>query len=795
MKTPLNWLSDYVGLDVTPKEFADGMTMSGSKVETVDYVGEGCKKVVVGRLISVAPHPDSDHLQICMTDVGGERPLQIITGAQNVAAGDYVPVALDGSELPGGQKIKAGKLRGMLSEGMLCSIGELGLTEHDVPYAIADGILIFDRPWPLGTDICKVFGFDDYVVDFEITSNRPDCLSVLGIAREAAATFKKELKMPPTECKNEDRDDDINRYISVEVTDGELCPRYIARCVKNVKIAPSPDWMRQRLAKAGVRPINNIVDITNYVMLEYGQPMHAFDQSSVGGHRIIVRRANEGETLVTLDEIERRLDPSMLVICDDKQPTAVAGVMGGDFSGITDTTDTIIFESANFFGPSVRITSKKLGLRTEASSRFEKGLDPEMTLAAVNRACELVEELECGTVVGGMIDVDSSSHQRRVLKLEPGKTNRFLGTDIKRGDMVAMLLSLGFEVSGDDITVPSWRADVEGFADVAEEIARLYGYNNIPTTLITAETTQGMRTESQKATKRAVSALLNQGMYEISTFTFISPRSYDKILLAADSPLRRCVTITNPLGEDTSVMRTTTMPSMMEALATNYSYRNESAALCELGRIYLPHESANELPDEKDILTLGMYGGCDYFSLKGKVEAVFDEMGITSYDIEPEKNDPSFHPGRCARITVGGEPLAILGQVHPEAAANYGIGGECYVAMIDFETLLKNSCSEKQYKPLPRYPAVTRDLAVLCDAALPVAHIEHLIRARSGRLLEQLTLFDVYQGKQVPEGKKSVAYSLILRDENKTLAEEDIDRVISKVILSLKEELGAILRE
>lgn len=796
MKAPLKWIKEYTDFNGTPKEFEAGMTMSGSKVETVDFAGEEVQKVVIGRIEKIEKHPDADKLVVCQLNVGEKELLQIVTGAKNVSEGDYVPVALNGAVLPGGVKIKNGKLRGVASNGMLCSFHELGLTQNDVPYGDDNGILLLpkDREYQLGADIRPMFGLDDYIVDFEITSNRPDCMSVTGLAREAAATFGYAFHYPEIRVEHEDANDDVRNYVDVEVHDGELCPRYMARAVKDIKIAPSPDWMREYLRGAGVRPINNIVDITNYVMLELGQPMHAFDYQDIKGGKINVRRARNAETIKTLDEVDRTLDDTMLVIADEKEPVAVAGVMGGELSGIHEDTNTIIFESANFFGAGVRRTARKLGMRTEASGRYEKGLDPNIALDAVNRACQLCEMLGCGTVVAGTIDVNNSKDNRKPIPLRVDYINQFLGTHISREEMIQYLTSLEFTVDEHDmILAPTFRTDIESIADVAEEIVRLYGYNNIPTTLF-RDSTEGKLTDVQKARKTIANVMVAQGLNEIITYTFISPKYYDKVRLPEDSPLRSSVTITNPLGEDTSVMRTTMLPSMMNILSLNYSHRNQHVALYELGRVYLPKEDVNQLPDEPEVLTIGFYNNGDYYHLKGIVENVLRVMGVEGVDVIPQRENPSYHPGRCANLMIGEQLLGTMGQIHPKVAHNYGIDAECYVAEIDFATLFAHRGVEKSYVPLPKFPAVTRDLALLCAEELPVATIEKVIRKHGGRLLERVELFDVYRGKQIQEGKKSVAYALTLRDKEKTLADEDIERVMSKIIKGLENELGIMLR-
>jgi phenylalanyl-tRNA synthetase beta chain len=796
MKAPFNWLNEYVDLkDISPKTFADEMTMSGSKVETLDLAGEDIKNVVVGRVLSISPHPDADRLLVCELDVGEAEPLQIVTGAQNLTPNDLVPVALHGAHLFGDVVIKKTKMRGVASFGMLCSYQELGLTIHDVPYAHPNGVLVLQEEYTPGTDIRKVFGLDDWVVEFEITSNRPDCLSMVGLAREAAATFKRTMHLPDTSVSNVDNSEAASSYLSVSVEAPDLCPRYMARVIKDVKIEPSPSWMRDYLRNAGVRPINNIVDITNYVMLEFGQPLHAFDYRYLNGKRIVVRRAENMETITTLDGIHRILDNDTLVICDEKSPVAVAGVMGGEFSGITDDTKIVVFESANFFGPSVRSTAKKLGLRTEASGRFEKGLDPAISPLAVERACHLVEQLGAGKVVSGVIDVDNSVKNTPSIPLRPDSINRFLGTSLSRQEMAEILISLDFTIDEkDQIIPPSFRSDVEGEADIAEEIARIYGYGNIPTTLFKGETTQGRYSDTQKAEQKIHEVLKAQGMSEIITYSFISPKYYDNICLASDSPLRTSVTISNPLGEDTSVMRTTTLPSFLEILSRNYNYRNPSASLYEIGKVYLPSEDISALPTEKKVITFGFYNAGDFFNLKGACERMFLALGLNHWEVSPQAEDPSFHPGRCAQITVGGTPLATLGQVHPSVLKNYGLTSATYVAMVDFEVLFTHLHSEKTYRPLPKFPAISRDLALICDDSVLAADIERCIKEAGGKLLENVSLFDVYKGKQIPEDKKSVAYSLTLRDPEKTMTDKAADLIVDKIIKSLEKSLNITLR-
>ena len=790
MLLSMKWLSDYVQVNAPIHDFCEKMTMSGSKVESHSAEGEEISGVVVGKVLSVQKHPNADSLVICQVEVGKEQPVQIVTGAPNIVSGALVPVALDGATLPHGVTIKKSMLRGELSDGMLCSLGELGLTVHDFPYAIEDGIFLIEEECSIGQDIRYALGFNDTVVDFEITSNRPDCLSITGLAREAAATFSVPMKLPQPQVRHESGD--IGSLLKVDVQNNDLCLRYIGRVVKNVKIGPSPRWMRERLRACGVRPINNIVDITNFVMLEYGQPMHAFDYHLVKGGQIVVRNAREGETITTLDGTERRLSPSMLVIADCEKPTAVAGVMGGEYSGIMEDTNTIVFESACFDGSSVRLTAKALGMRTESSARYEKGLDPNTCLPAVLRACELVEELGAGEVVGGMIDSNPAGRASAVIPFDPEWINRFLGIDLPGKEMAAILESIGFSVSGDQLTVPTWRADVECAADVAEEIARFYGYNRIPTTNLRGAA-QGSLTPEQQFTHRIHQTLLAQGLSEIVTYTFISPKNYDKIELPPDSSLRRSLVIQNPLGEDTSIMRTTALPSLLDIVARNYNNRNETALLYEIGTEYTP-TTEGELPLEHQQITLGGYQqGYDFFRLKGVVVALLEQLNVTDYEFVQKTGHPTFHPGRCAELLVGGERCGVLGEIHPQVAANYGVGTRIYAASLRVETLFSHHEPVKDYRPLPRFPASTRDLALLCDEPLPAFQLEKAIRSAVGPMLEKLQLFDVYQGAQIPAGKKSIAYSLSMRTADHTLTDEEADGAVKRALKEL-EKIGAVLR-
>ncbi len=708
------WLNDYTTVTVSDKEFCDGMTMSGSKVETVSLTGEGISNVVAGRVTAMTAHPDSDHMFVCTVDVGKAEPVTIVTGAQNVSVGDMVPAALDGATLPGGKEIHDSKLRGVMSQGMLCSLGELGLDTHDYPYAIEDGIFIMQEPCNPGDDIIAVLGLHDSVVEFEITNNRSDCLSIIGLAREAAATFDAPLHIPQPEVKGCGDGDNIANYLSIEIEEPDLCPRYTARMVKNIRIEPSPAWLRRRLRACGIRPINNIVDITNYVMQEYGQPMHAFDFSCVGGSKIIVRKAREGEGIMTLDGNNRAITPNMLVIADAEKPIGVAGVMGGLNSEIVDDTRTIVFESANFNGTSIRKTAIGLGMRTDASSKFEKGLDPEGTVPAVERACQLVELLNAGDVIDGMIDVVAAPAQVKTVTLEPEKINALLGTDLSREYMISVLEKLGFTMDGDTIIVPSWRSDIEHFADIAEEVARFYGYDVIEPTMFRGKTAQGGWSEKQQFENRLTSLSRAMGFSEILTYSFGSRSAWDKIRLPEDSPLRKALVIQNPLGEDRNVMRTTPMPSMLDVLSVNAARRNPSVRFYELATVYQPHEN-DPLADEFAWLTLGEYGGdADFFQLKGCVQAILKDMRIENVSYVQESGNGAFHPGRCARILSGDTELGVMGQLHPIVCDNYGLAEGSFFAQLSVPAMRACQGAEKTYVPLPRYPAVSRDIALVC---------------------------------------------------------------------------------
>ena len=910
MNLSRKWLDEFVTVHADDKEFDEAMTLSGSKVETTRYLGEEIHNVVVGKVLSMERHPDSDHMWVCQVDAGQGEPVQIVTGAWNVHPGDMVPVALHKSTLPGGKKIEKGKLRGVLSNGMLCGMSELGLDERDFPYAaitpaallndykpldpskpsipadiqpgdkvfgpvvcakveaveekginvwtcqlsyaeadgpsgaivttpcpnlhggdlvafntkagtictladlraeqaefphcIPDGIFILhEEGVKPGDDIKPVINADDHVVEFEITPNRPDCLSVIGLAREVSATFDVPLTLHDPVVKG-GADGVLCELLDVETPDPDLCPRYTARMVRNVKIAPSPKWMRERLRSMGVRPINNIVDITNYVMLEYGQPMHAFDYRYVKGGKIIVRRAKDGEELTTLDGQVRKLNRDHLVIADDTRAVGLAGIMGGENSEIVADTTDVVFESANFDGTCIRKGALALGMRTEASAKFEKGLDPMNTLPAVNRACELVELLEAGEVVDGVIDVLNYVPQPRTIRMDPERVNALLGTDIPPVDMYQYLERVNivtekkdFPNGPADVIVPSWRGDVEGIADLAEEVARFYGYNKIPTTLMRGQTTLGSFTPEQKLENRLGELCRACGYSEIITYSFISPTYYDKILWPGDYAARKSFKILNPLGEDTSIMRTTTLPSMLEILTRNWNYRNKSARLYEVGRIYLSG-GEDGLANETKVLTLGAYGeDMDFYAMKGAIEAILKDIRAKDVHFEGPSgapSDASYHPGRCATVWSGSDCIGVFGQIHPLVARNYGVDGELYCAELSFDELMNAKGPDPLYAPLPRFPAVTRDIAVVCGRDVTVGALEKCITRAGGKLLREVSLFDIYQGQGIPEDKKSVAFNLVLRSDEGTITAAQADEEVRDILAALESELGAVLR-
>ena len=798
MNLSLKWLHDFTNTDgISTKEYCDRMTDTGSKVEGFEVLGEDIENVVVAKVVSMERHPDSDHLWICQVDIGKEVT-QIVTGAQNVNAGDIVPAAIPVAHLPGDITIKAGKLRGVPSNGMLCSIAELGLTLHDMPEAVEDGIFILGKDYEdkIGMDIKEALLMNDTVVEFEITSNRPDCLSVIGLARETAISFDKPLNIPAPTVKELSDGDKIENYLSVKISDPDLCFRYAAKVVKNVKIAPSPLWLRMRLRAAGVRPINNIVDITNYVMLEYGQPMHAFDYSMLDGSAINVRRAKDGELFKSLDDKDHVLDSTMLAICDEKKPCALAGVMGGANSEIKDGTTTVVFESACFLGSSVRVTAKKNGMRTESSARFEKGLDPENCMAGLLRACELVQLLGAGDVVDGHIDVYPTKPEAVVLPLDADKINKFLGVDLSYDYMKDVLERLECKVDGDKITVPSFRSDLTCMQDIAEEIIRIYGYNKIKSTCIYAETTQGGRTPKQQYEVNTENLMYGMGFDQIETFSFISPKFYDKIRMPEDSALRKSVVISNPLGEDTSVMRTTALPSMLDVVARNINFSNEDVRLFEMATVYIPNEDVNLLPAENKVITLGAYGkGEDFYSIKGAVENILASAGIEKARFEAYADDKAYHPGRCAKVlTADGKELGIFGQIHPLTAKNYDIDIPVYAGELSFDAIWDAADMEVDYKPLPKFPASTRDFSFVCEEELTVGAISDVIAKAAGKLLEDVKLFDIFRGEKLGAGKKSVSFRVTLRASDRTLTVEEADKASAKIIKALDEKLGIALR-
>lgn len=795
MNLSKNWLSDFVDVsDIDVKNYCDRMTDTGSKVEGYEILGEDIENVVVARILSIAPHENSDHLQICQVDIGGKVE-QIVTGAQNIFEGAIVPAAIPVAKLPGNIVIKPGKLRGVESNGMLCSMGELGLTEHDMPGKEPNGILILDDTYAdkLGMDIKEALMMNDTVVEFEITSNRPDCLSVIGLARETAVSFDRPFSVhtPKVQCANDG--DKIDNYLSVSVSAPDLCSRYMARVVKNVKIGPSPLWLRMRLRASGVRPINNIVDITNYVMLEYGQPMHAFDYSCLTGSSIEVRRARDGECFKSLDDQDHILDSSMLVIADSERAVALAGVMGGANSEIKENTTTVVFESACFLGTSVRVTAKKNGMRTESSARFEKGLDPENCFGGLERACELVELLGAGEVVNDIIDVYPTKNEPVVLTLDADVINRFLGINISEDEMKKILTTLEFKVEGDKITPPTFRADIGCMNDVAEEIARIYGYNKIESSLIRGETTQGGYTPKQKFEIDLEKAMCGMGIDQIQTFSFISPKFYDKIRIESDSPLRKSVVISNPLGEDTSVMRTVALPSIMEVIARNYNFNNENVRLFEIATVYIP-TGEDTLPNENKVLCSAMYGNCDFYAMKGVCENVLRLADIKNYTVRSADNNPAYHPGRYAEIAVDGKVIGVLGQIHPLTAKNYGVDTPVYACELDFDAIFAMMNGTKLYTPLPKFPATTRDFSFVCDESIEVGTIKAEMAKAGGKLVENIELFDIYRGHQIGESKKSVSLRVTLRAADRTLTVDEAEKVSAKILKAIEQNLGISLR-
>lgn len=805
MNTSLSWIKAYVpDLDVTAQEYTDAMTLSGTKVEGYEKMDADLGKIVIGQILSIERHPDADKLIICQVNVGTET-VQIVTGAPNVKEGDKVPVVLDGGRVagghdgkmtPGGIKIKKGKLRGIESCGMMCSIEELGSTREMYPEAPEYGIYIFPEDAVVGESAIHALGLDDVIFEYEITSNRVDCYSVLGIAREAAATFGKKF-VPPV-VKETGNSEDAHDYVKVTVKDTDLCPRYTARVVKNIKIAPSPKWMQRRLASNGIRPINNIVDITNYVMEEYGQPMHAYDYDTIAGHEIVVRRAEKGETFVTLDGQERTMDDSVLMICDGEKAVGIAGIMGGENSMITDDVKTMMFEAACFDGTNIRLSSKKVGLRTDASGKFEKGLDPNNAEAAMNRACQLIEELGAGEVVGGMVDVYTTKKESVRVPFEPEKINALLGTELSKEQMLKYFepIELAYDAKTNEIVAPTFRHDIFRTADLAEEVARFYGYDNIPTTLPRGEATTGKLPFKLRIEEVARDIAEYCGFSQGMTYSFESPKVFDKLLLEEDSPYRNAIKISNPLGEDFSIMRTVPLNGMLTSLAFNYNHRNKNVRLYELGNVYLPKQlPLTELPEERMMFTLGMYGEGDFFVMKGVVEEFFEKAGLhkaASYD--PKAGKPFLHPGRQANIIYDGEALGYLGEIHPVVADKYGIGEKAYVAVLDIPKVVENASFDRKFEGIAKFPAVTRDISMMVSKDILAGQIEAMIRQRGGKHLESLKLFDIYEGEQIKKGYKSMAYSLVFRAKDKTMTEDEITSAMKKVYNGL-ESMGIELRQ
>ena len=806
MNTALSWIKAYVPeLDVTAQEYTDAMTLTGTKVEGYECLDKNLEKIVVGQIKSIEKHPDADKLIICQVDIGEQEPIQIVTGAPNVKVGDKVPVVLDGGKVAGGHdggplpedgiRIKTGKLRGVESHGMMCSIEELGSSRDMYPLAPESGIYILPENTPVGADAVEVLGLHDVVFEYEITSNRVDCYSVLGIAREAAATFRKPFCPPVVTATG--NDEDIHDYLKVRVENTQLCPRYCARMVKNIKLAPSPEWLQRRLAASGIRPINNLVDITNYIMEEYGQPMHAFDYDTLAGHEIVVKCAKDGDVFQTLDGQERKLDHTVLMINDGEKEVGIAGIMGGENSKITDSVKSMVFECACFDGTNIRLSAKKVGLRTDASGKYEKGLDPNTAEEAINRACQLVEELGAGEVVGGMIDIYPEKRVEKRIPFDPEKVNRLLGTQISKEDMLGYFekLELGYDPETSEVIAPTWRQDLERPADLAEEVARFFGYDKIPTTLPSGEATTGkisyeMRIENV-ARETAEFCGFSQGM----TYSFESPRVFDKLLIPEDSPLRQAVEISNPLGEDFSIMRTLPLNGILTSLATNYNRRNKDVSLYEMAKVYLPKAlPLTELPDERVQFTLGTYGQGDFFTMKGVVEEFFDRVGMNEkIHYNPQCDRPYLHPGRMADIVYKDTVIGYLGELHPQVAENYKIGERVYVAVIDLPAVIPFTTFDRKYTGIAKFPAVTRDLSMVVPKEILVGQIEDMIAQRGGKILESYHLFDIYEGAQVLAGHKSVAYSLTFRAADHTLEEKEITAVMNKILNGLK-SMGIELR-
>ena len=796
MLLPIKWLKDYVDLNEEPKVLADGLTLSGSHVESIISLNKGIEKVIVGKILKIEKHPDADKLLICNVDIG-EKQLQIVTGATNLKINDYIPVAIVGAKLPNDIIIDKTNFRGVDSYGMLCSLKELGYSDSVIPKEMRDGIFILDKEYPLGTDIVQVLQLNDEVIEFEITPNRPDCLSVIGMARETAATFNKELKEP--EIKIEKEVENISNYIdSVEVK-SSLCNRYYTRVVKDVEIKESPLWLQIRLMEAGVRPINNIVDITNFVMLEYGEPLHAFDLDKINGRKVIIREADNEEKIITIDEIKRNLDSSNLIIADEESPIAIAGVMGGFDTEVTRETKIVLLEGANFNGKSVRLTSKKFGLRTEASTRFEKGIDPNLCKTAVDRVCQLIELIDAGTIVKGNIDVYKDVKEEKEIVLRPNKVNSLLGIELSIEDMIKYLGGLGLKSKLKDeiinVTIPTFRLDLEREVDLIEEIGRLYGFHNIPSKPLVGVLTRGEKPYGRIIEDKAKFILQGLGLNEVMTYSFISPKVYDKIKASDNSSLRNYIKLINPLGEDYSVMRTTLIPNMLDLLSRNYNRGVEVCHVYEIGNIFVPKElPVKELPEEKKVLSLGMYGKVDFYDLKEVVDKVFERLGIKDVEYIREEDYPTFHPGRTAKLVIGDDVIGTIGEIHIDVTENYDIKERVYIGQLDFNRIIDLTNLNFKYKPLPKYPSMLRDIAVVIEKDVLAGEMEKVIWNNSKGLIENIELFDIYTGDQIPEGMKSVAYSITYRSHERTLTDEEVNEIQQSIIKDLEDKFKAKLR-
>lgn len=796
MNLPMSWIKDYVDIDCDVNTFCDEMTLSGSKVESIENKGKDITKVVVAKVLEIEKHPDADKLVVVKADIGQNEPIQIVTGATNLFIGAYVPAALDGATLAEGLKIKKSKLRGVESNGMFCSVEELGYTRSDYPEAPENGIYIFDKEYPLGSCVKEILQIDEDVVEFEITSNRPDCFSIVGLAREAAATFRKPFNMPKIEVIEEEKS--MDNMINIEIKNYDICPRYTCRIIENVKIEPSPQWLRHRLTSAGIRPINNIVDITNYVMLELGQPMHAYNYDKIEGKKLIVRSANKGEKLTTLDGIEREFDETVLIIQDENKVIDLAGIMGGENSMVTDDTKTILLESANFNGTHIRLTSKKLGLRTDASSKYEKGLDPNLSVLALDRACQLINMLKCGKVLKGHLDFYPQKRESWTVSYDSNRINKLLGTSLSEKEIINILALVEVEADGKVAKIPTFRPDLETEADIAEEVARFYGYNNIEATLSTGTPTVGKKTYKQIIIDKITNTMISCGLSQALTYSFESPKVFDKLNIEKDSTFRNTVNISNPLGEDFSIMRTSTLNGMLTSISTNYNRRNKEVHLFEIGKVYLPKElPLKELPVEREVLTIAMYGNVDFYDAKGAFENIFNELGmINKVEYSPLETLSYMHPGRTAIITdEKNDEIGYVGEIHPQIASNYEIETKVYFGVLYIDKLIEIANFDISYKSLPKFPTMQRDIAMLVKDEINVKEIEKIIKAKGGKLLESVKLFDVYKGEQIEKGYKSVAYSILFRSNEKTLTDEEVNSPMKKILKELEEKLQAQLRD